>query len=112
MPKEWCQCDRFSCEKITIKVDDGYKADFSRRYMMVKNENGAITSEMVWDDVLYKSGSKVENSIENCEIKKRVDYKDELGEHNNAKIKPDLTQIQPEVIKKGKNKEKSKKNKK
>jgi len=88
MAKSECKCERFSCESMNKKVGDfDYIADSENRFRFVKNESGCITSETTIDGIVYRSG-KTPNSIENCEIRARVNYEDQSGKHGDIEIKP------------------------
>lgn len=88
MAKSECKCEHFSCESMIKKAGNfDYVSDTEKRFRFVKNENGSITSEATIDGVLYKSGA-TPNSIENCEMRPRVNYEDQFGKHGDIQIKP------------------------
>lgn len=107
---EWCSCKFGSCNKIIVKDKDGdgYKTDTTRRYMEVKTDGVISGGEITVGDITYRCGGMPENSIKDCEIRPRVNFKDNFGVHNNVEIKPDLTQTQPKLVERINKKRKAK----
>lgn len=99
MAKSECICENFSCESCLDKKGNDYVISDNHRFRFVK-DNGAITSEIVIDGIIHKSGP-FPGDIPSCEIRERKKRGEILAEKK-VEIKTKKKEKKNKIVKKRK----------